>query len=347
MIRDDVNYLDNPLTFAASAEAVDRHRSAVEQTPLGEVLPDAVGHWLARIRLLEGVPFAHLVPDAELLPPESIRFFYLDREWTDALVQGALSVGTVTTLDREQLQGLYRRIRDEVDGQERRVRLVGADEPDPAAAAETVSGFLLRSRAVSGWPALHVRGYREEIGADDARIADDDRRRLRLLRLERLAPAVLLCLFDGVPEIVHIEEPRQGIQFGVDLVAGATGTVGALVNLRDVQTATRLDRTQPRPSGPTTAPVPFRRGAPGVVHVAELARLIAAQPATRVDTFESAGVQSAEFALEMVQFPYRQVFGDPTKGTIGGGGVPVQYAEMFKPTIAIEEVRVWNRRATS
>ena len=35
--------------------------------------------------------------------------------------------------------------------------------------------------------------------------------------MERLAPAVLLVLFDGVPAVVHIEEPRQGIQFGVRL----------------------------------------------------------------------------------------------------------------------------------
>ena len=51
----------------------------------------------------------YLVPDAELLPLESIRFFYLDRAWTDALVQGALSVGTVNTADRAQLESALSR----------------------------------------------------------------------------------------------------------------------------------------------------------------------------------------------------------------------------------------------
>ena len=60
--------------------------------------------------------------------PESIRFFYLDRAWTDALVQGALSVGTVTTADRAQLEALYPHVRDEVDEAERRVRLPGGEE---------------------------------------------------------------------------------------------------------------------------------------------------------------------------------------------------------------------------
>ena len=89
----------------------------------------------------------------------------------------------------------------------------------PAGAGGTVSGFLLRSRAVSGWPGLHVRAYRDELGqADDATIPESDPGRLKVLRMERLAPAVLLVLFDGVPAVVHIEEPRQGIQFGVRLL---------------------------------------------------------------------------------------------------------------------------------
>jgi hypothetical protein len=332
-------YLDNPLVLEAASEAVTLHLAGVEATPLSTILPDVVRAWLARVRLLEGVPFAHLVPDSALLPLESIRFFYLDRDWTDTLVQGVLSVGTVTTLDREHLQALHARIRDELDAAERTTRLVGSDAP-AAAPAETVTGFLLRSRAVSGWPALHVRGYREEVGADTDPVAEDDPRRLRLLRLERLAPAVLLCLFDGVPKVVHLEEPRQGIQFGVDLVPNATGTRGATIPLRDVTTATRLDRMQPAPPQPHTADVPFRRGAPGVVHVAELARRIAAVPATQTTAFEGPGLASAELAMEMLQFPFRQVFGDPELGGTPGGR-PLAFADLFRPVVAIEEIREW------
>jgi hypothetical protein len=295
--------------------------------------------WLARVRLLEGVPFAHLVPDSALLPLESIRFFYLDRDWTDTLVEGVLSVGTVTTLDREHLQALHARIRDELDTFERTVRLVGSDAPGPAP-AETVTGFLLRSRAVSGWPALHVRGFREEVGADIDPVDPDDPRRLRLLRLERLAPAVLLCLFDGIPKVVHIEEPRQGIQFGVDLVPNATGTRGATIPLRDVTTAERLDRIAPAPPQPHTADVPFRAGAPGVVHVTELARRIAAVPATHTTAFEGTGLASAEFALEMLQFPFRQVFGDPELGG-SPGGESLLFADLFRPSVEIAEIREW------
>ena len=71
------------------------------------VVPRELRRFMARLRLLHGVPFNYLVPDAQLLPIETIRFFYIDRAWTDALVQGALSIGTVSSADRAQLEAVY------------------------------------------------------------------------------------------------------------------------------------------------------------------------------------------------------------------------------------------------
>src|SRR5919197_6243322 len=148
---------------------------------------------------------------------------YLDRNATDALVQGALSAGTVNAADRVQLEQLYPIVRDEVDKAERLVRMKDADAPKvdaegrPIGAGGPISGFVLRSRLVSGWPGMHVRAHATDTHPDNQTIPDMDTSpdRVRLLRMERLAPAVLLVLFDGVPAVVHIEEPRQGIQFGV------------------------------------------------------------------------------------------------------------------------------------
>src|SRR6266700_7898445 len=58
-------------------------------------LPSYATSFLAHLRLLVGVPFQYLIPDAAMLPDESIRFFYLDRSWTDRLVDGVLAVGEV------------------------------------------------------------------------------------------------------------------------------------------------------------------------------------------------------------------------------------------------------------
>ncbi len=151
-------YLDNrrsssrrPPTRSAS------HLAEIDAEPRSGILPESALPGSRGCGCSRASVRASRAPTARCCPPESIRFFYLDRDWTDALVQGALQVGTVTTLDREHLQALHARIRDELDGTSGRCGCSAATRPGPAA-AETVTGFLLRSRAVSGWPALHVRG---------------------------------------------------------------------------------------------------------------------------------------------------------------------------------------------
>lgn len=313
-------FLSNPLVFESAMRAATADGLAATSTPPGELLPNEVRELLGRLRLLEGVPFSHLVPDSDLLPLESIRFFWVDREWTDALVEGALSVGTMTSLDRQQLAGLYAPIRNEVDAEERRLR--ATDETRPGfGRANTVTGFLLRSSAVSGWPGLHVRAYSAEVD-DRAVLPEDDPRRLRLLRLERLAPAVLLALFDGVPHVVHVEEPRQGIQFGVDITRADGALSGAQVKLRDADTAAEVG----------SARVPFRRGSPGVIDLKALAERVATEPRTHVTTHGSPEVSSSELALQLLQFPYRQVFARTARVVVGLG-------DLFVPTVTFVELR--------
>jgi hypothetical protein len=262
-------------------------------------IPADLRSWLVRLRLLEGVPFAQLVADTELLPSESIRWFYIDRTWTDALVQGALSVGTVNTDDRTQLTTAYPAIRTELDQEERNLRRAVGDAR-LAGAAGPISGFLLRSQAVSGWPGMHVRAFDDEpLEEDDDPIGENDPRRMRLLRLERLAPAVLLCLFDGIPKVVHLEEPRQGIQFGF-MNTGSGTNVRSSFPVRDVVTF--------EPTGADVT-VGFRPGATGVVDIQALERTLKRDhPATGA----ADGLNSAEYALQLVRFPYRQVWGEPT-----------------------------------
>ena len=271
------------------------------------VVPGELRRFLARLRLLHGVPFSYLVPDSDLLPIESIRFFYIDRAWTDALVQGALSVGTITTADRAQLEAVYTHIRDEVDETERTIRTPQGEERLKGAGG-AITGFLLRSRVVSGWPNLHVRAYSRDVIADDAltTAAESDPDRMKLLRMERLAPAVLLVLFDGVPAVVHIEEPRQGIQFGARLnPADPPAQRKAKVKVRDCLTG---EPVPPKASftSANSVDVPFRKKAPGVINIAELRKRLEAKAPN-----SGGSLEPNEYALQMLRFPYRQVFGDP------------------------------------
>lgn len=94
--------------------------------------PPEVSGWLDRLNLLEGVPFNYLVPDARLLPPESIRFFEVDPLWMDCLLDGAFSLGRAIEADAK-LDFLH----------------IVADNRYPR-----MTGVLIRSEVVEGWPGL-------------------------------------------------------------------------------------------------------------------------------------------------------------------------------------------------
>jgi hypothetical protein len=279
--------------------------------------PPALVDWLARLRLLERVPFAYLVPDDDLLPRESIRFFYLNRNWTDAAVAGALAVGTPTTRDQAHLQTVYGELTAAVDAGERRVAGSAFGDEAAAGGAEVVTGFLLRSRAVSGWPGLHVRAFRTSLQEDTP---------VRLLRMERLAPAVLFVLLDGVPERVEIEEPRAGIQLGVDPPpvppTAERPASSRWVTARDPDTGEPLAGRDVR--------VPFRADAPGVIDMTTLRqRLLDEAPELGSE------LSSAELALQLLQFPFLQEFGE------SAGGID----RVLLTTVPIELVRDSARRA--
>lgn len=302
------------------------------------VVPGELRRFLARLRLLHGVPFSYLVPDAKLLPIESIRFFYIDRAWTDALTQGVLSVGTISTADRTQLEAVYPHICKEVDEAERRIREPRNEEPLKAGPS-TLTGFVLRSRTVSGWPNLHVRGYSVDSLPDEelTNIAESHPARMKVLRMERLAPAVLLVIFDGVPAVVHIEEPRSGIQFGVRIDKNDLGNPAAGVHRRKVKVRDN-DTGLPVPplkafDAKNTVNVPFRAGAPGVLNVTALRDRLAAKPAVN----NTGPLAPNEFALQMLRFPYRQVFGDPDNKF----GVPFYKADQFVVKLAMPD---WKKK---
>ena len=239
--------------------------------------------WLGRLRMLIGVPFEYLVPDDRLLPTETIRFFYLDRNWTDAAVDGAMAAGIYGTRDRLTLQQRHALVRDAVDEAERHQRVGG--EAVTGTTAATLAGFVMRSRAVSGWPGLHVRAWRGT-------------RPLVIMRMERLAPAVLLVIFDDACDRMEIEEPRQGIQFGARAARQGEPAGSWWIDVRDPATGVEVP-------GDEKVQVPFRAGSAGVIHLTELRRRLVADHGDVVGP----SLTSAELGLQLLRYPYRQRFG--------------------------------------
>jgi len=180
--------------------------------------------WMARLRMLEGVPFRYLVPYDEILPNESIRFFHIDRNWLDALVDGAMSVARMGSREVEFDKERYEALMDDLHVFERDRRSyandllteeVGDDLEFPSGG--TLTGFLFRSSVVRDWPGI-------EISAFDYLLSDSDippnpyisENRIQTMRQEKLSDTVMLCIFNGTPSHVRIQEPYEGMRVGVD-----------------------------------------------------------------------------------------------------------------------------------
>ncbi|MFN0084266.1 MAG: hypothetical protein ACKVX9_02655, partial [Blastocatellia bacterium] len=196
-----------------------------------------------------GVPFNYLVSDERLLPLESIRFFQLDWLWMDCLLDGAFSIGRVMAADHQ---------RD------------GAHAKSPAANPHArVSGLLLRSEVVSGWPGLLVDAFNGE-------------QVLKLLRMDRLSANVLLCLFEGDATAFEIHQRPEMLHFGLDHSDG-----GLYKKLRD---------SQGREGGDSIRSIPWRTEPARVISVTTLAANIKAKLAPTDGVFTS-----AQFAFQMVE----------------------------------------------
>jgi hypothetical protein len=292
----------------------------VDDTVPESGMPPYMQSFLAHLRLLVGVPFNYLVPDARLLPNESIRFFYLDRSWTDRLVDGALAVGKTGTREQAHHQAHAANLQSQLDLTERVVRIMqrglpASSETAPQASANTapagiISGFLLRSAAVSGWPSMDVRAFNTVLPAnqgDPSQPGFQDwlnqaaAAQLPTLRLELLSPSVLLALFDGIPQMVWCEEPHHGVQFGFTLHPNGIEYLGR--HMADGATEA---------SGAPIA-VPMRANAPRVVAIRALRNQIYAQQAGDPKLIRQNS--SADFAIELLNYPWRQRF----QGTGGSG----------------------------
>jgi hypothetical protein len=190
-------------TAAASAIATWRRRraqQAARQIPadhplavaeIDTALPPAAADLLTNLAGLDGVPFRYLVPDERLLPEESVRLFQVDRTWTEALVDGAFSVGRLTSADAE----------------------LDRAGPPPVD-IPVLSGALIRSTLISGYPSLKVDAYAGT--------------RPLPVRLERLSPTMLLCLAEGVLTRLDLHQPQSAQHFGLaSPPAGPRGTVSA------------------------------------------------------------------------------------------------------------------------
>jgi hypothetical protein len=351
-------------------------------TDLDLTIPTSICRWLAKLVLLYRVPFANLVADERMLPPDSIRFFYLDPNWLKCLLEGACSVGRSSSRDESVDKHLRDKFLDFAMEQALEVRTrtpeaeAGASKPIASNSADTPSvitttvphglttndrivisevsspkpvksdsekpdingeqtvtviddntfsvpmdaragtgglfktattidaartpeqhqlpnwpltGFLIRSPAVEGWQGLEMRAWKDSAGAQA----------LDPLRIDRLAPDIMLCIFNGKVDRIEVKQPPEGMHFG----ATVDGDGFKRFSLR------RLDDSAPgeQLEGSET-PIPLRTEVKRVVDISALAEALKTKLEALSARKTTEEFTSADFGVEMVESPGRVVF---------------------------------------
>ncbi|MGH3168667.1 MAG: hypothetical protein ACRDN0_22650, partial [Trebonia sp.] len=278
-------------------------------------LPEDVVKWFDDLAGLNGVPFNYLVPDERMLPPESIRFFHVDQNWLDALIDGAFSIGRASA-SGSSLEAAHapavRQAARAAAGHRRASQLrasrLGASQNgtvrnrsagDGHVTSGPVSGFLLRSQAVAGWPNLRVSGY------GDTRVTDP----IGTVRLARLSDDTMLCLFAAVVGSIYLREPPEQLHHGVSGPAGGPYTIlrsvyGGPGDYAPGEQYSRSPKVFPSPCDPGgTNPwtcMPLRADARTIL-ISEAATAIRTRLTSDFEQTFPDGFTAAEFALEMTK----------------------------------------------
>jgi hypothetical protein len=166
-----------------------------------------------------------------------------------------------------------------------------------------LTGFLIRSPAVEGWQGLEMRAWKDSGAA--AKMV------LEPLRIDRLAPDIMLCIFNGKVDRIEVKQPPEGMHFGATHKKGSYEKFH-LRRLNDKTEHDEKDDAAPGPGHQLTSAshvsIPLRGEKSRVVLVAQLAKTLKAKLEELNARNATDEFTSADFGVEMVESPGRVVF---------------------------------------
>jgi hypothetical protein len=275
---------------------------------LGDIdVPADIAAWLGRLLTLTGVPFQYLVPDEAMLPPESIRFFRLDDNWVQALLDGAFSLGRdLTAQAGDASTNLDHVLLGHVTAQAKAAAPLrprtGVPAPDAGLADTVWTGFLLRSRVVSDYPGLGVNVYPKGHTPDDPVPMLSPVR-----RLDRLGQTgdTLFCLVHGDAYRVDVHEAPELLHYGIDRYTPPAETAAPTAKTaeKELRTFTRgADGTITLgPLAKVDVGTSFRPRSPRVLNMTILADALAQANATAGHADKTEPIDSALLGLVMTE----------------------------------------------
>ncbi len=221
-----------------------------------------INTWLGQLKNLTGIPFNYIIADEKMVPKESMKFFTVDMNWIDCLIDGAMSIGRVTSKDQDQDNEKSENIQTSSDSA---AKVLRNKKPGISGKIDKLTGIVIRSKLVSDWPGLEFQGF------------ESDRKKMAIFNIRRPTDDLLLCLFEGDLKQIDINLPPEGFHFGIS----KNGEYNK--KLRDLSTGKLIKDKKVQ--------VPFRSGPEKdsrVLDIKELAKTLKTKT-------------SAEFAVQMVE----------------------------------------------
>ncbi|KAF3354918.1 hypothetical protein VdG1_07122 [Verticillium dahliae VDG1] len=189
--------------------------------------------WIIDKVHLANVPAHYLVVEPSHLPEETLRFCYFDENWSDALVDGALSLANHWA-NEPAADESRAAIKKAVN-----LRLMTPDEKLGHVQMPKF-GFLMRSVLLAQFPDMTVSVKYAKSSMLGAASANPSKPEVPILLQKRLAPDTMFCLFDRAPPEL------EGITFTLPphqqcfTIGGSLTTEDLTVNFRRIYTATEV-----------------------------------------------------------------------------------------------------------
>ena len=268
---------------------------------------------------LADVPVQYFLPDPSFLPEETLRLFFIDENWTDALIDGALSLANHWSAEPAA---------DEDRAAIKQAINTRLNTPDPKLGHMQMPkyGFLLRSQLLVQFPDLTVEvRYSTTHNSRTGDKGDPIPAPAPILVQKRIAADCMYCLFDCTPPELKgitftLPPHQQCFTVGESLVSDSL-VVGFRKIYTDSNGVTRDDRRRPlgeETYRPTDASPTFDWNS-RTLQVKQFAQLQFDKLRTELgDKFADTKSTSALLALQLNDPIYQLDLGDLTKAAPSG-----------------------------
>ncbi|EWG48705.1 hypothetical protein FVEG_08389 [Fusarium verticillioides 7600] len=148
-----------------------------------------VQSWILDKLHLADVPAHYLIADPSHVPPETLRFFHVDENWTEALIDGALSLANQSASEDYARSAIKKQLQDYISTP---LEGLGYCQQMPK------YGFIMRSEILVQFPELAVSPEFAKV-ANPTNDEDKIKPQAPILIQHRLSSDMMLVLFDRTP----------------------------------------------------------------------------------------------------------------------------------------------------